>query len=604
MQALEERVVPADVVLDWNEVALEAVRIARTNPPAVSRIMAIMHTSAYDAVNAIVRTHQPFLVSTVAPPNTSLDAAVASASHTVLSAVFGSHALFESSLKPLFDTALANTLTGVADGPTENNGVNLGQRVAMEILDVRSGDGAAAAQFNWDDGTDPGAWRKIAPAAPPALLPGWGDVTPFAMTSGDQFRLNPPAGLFGIPDLDSQAYTDAFNEVKIIGAADAETSDRDNDGQPDRTADQSAIALFWANGSGTSTPPGHLNVMAGIASQAKGLSVIENARLFAMLNVAMADGAIMCWDFKFETNFWRPISGIREAGAGGDGDADGNPDTVADPSWTSFVATPPFPSYASGHSTFSGAAAAILEAFVGADPATSVIFTLPSEDASVADRVFAAAEIDGQQRTSYYVAAYESALSRLYGGIHWSFDNFDGLTTGFALGQYVAGNFFQPVPTGAGAEIVDGKLVVVGSEGRDAITVSLNNGALVVRSNGALLGRFDAALVSAILVDARGGDDRVMIAPRIRIDGELHGGTGNDVLKGGAGNDRLFGGAGNDLLLGGKGDDFLDGGAGSDLLLGQAGNDILRGGSGKNGLFGGLGIDDLGGKKTGNVRRQ
>jgi len=288
--------------------------------------------------------------------------------------------------------------------------VTLGQQVATSILAIRATDGSNLT-VPYTPGTAPGDWRPTPPALAPALLPQWPYVTPWAMTSGSQFRPH------GVPDLTSAEYTAAFNEVKDLGSATSVT----------RTVDQTQIALFWANGAGTSTPPGHLNVAASLVAQAEGNTLAENARLFALLNVALADAAIASWDAKYAENFWRPITAIRDAAT------DGNPDTAADPTWTSLIATPPFPAYTSGHSSFSGAAAAVLAAYFGRD---DISFTLPSENVSVAARSY----------TSFSQAAQESADSRLYGGIHWRFDNQDGLTSGASLGNFVAGNFLEPDP--------------------------------------------------------------------------------------------------------------------------------------------------------------
>jgi Ca2+-binding RTX toxin-like protein len=226
-----------------------------------------------------------------------------------------------------------------------------------------------------------------------------------------------------------------------------------------------------------------------------------------------------------------------------------------------------------------------LEGVFGSNPATSVSFTLPSENVAVPNRNFAAGLVQGQTRTSYYVAAFESALSRLYGGIHWSYDNFDGITTGFALGQYVSTNFFKPIAPGANAQIVDGKLVVAGTDNGEAMTVDQRNGSITVLVGSRNLGTFAASLVSAIVVDARNGNDTLVVTARVSLTTELFGGQGNDVISGGAGADWIDGGAGNDQLFGNAGDDSLFGGAGNDLLVGGIGLDLLTDTEGTNNLF-------------------
>ena len=219
----------------------------------------------------------------------------------------------------------------------------------------------------------------------------------------------------GPPALDSDAYTQAFDEVKAIGSKTSTT----------RTADQTRIALFWADGAGTATPPGHWNQIAQVVAEARHDTVVEDARLFALLNVAMADAGIIAWTCKYQFNFWRPVTAIQS------GDQDGNPATEAEASWTPLIATPPFPAYVSGHSSFSAAAATILARFFGRD---RVAFTARSDG------------MPGESRTfeSFSQAKAEAGMSRIYGGIHWQFDNADALASGSSLGTYVFDHYFAP----------------------------------------------------------------------------------------------------------------------------------------------------------------
>jgi hypothetical protein len=312
----------------------------------------------------------------------------------------------------IFDTALANSLNAIPGGTPKAGGIAVGQQVASQIITLRANDGSATVT-PYTPGTQAGEWRPTPAGFTPALLPNWPTVTPWTMTSGSQFR-----NAIGPPALDSAAYAAALNEVKLLGRATGST----------RTQEQTDIALFWADGAATSTPAGHWNRIAQSVAQARGNTVAENARLFALLNLAEADAAIACWDNKYQANLWRPVTAVQLA------DQDGNVATEADPNWTPLIATPPFPTYTSGHSTFSGAAAQILSQFYGAD---NLSFTTSAEGApGVADRTFA----------SFSQAAQEAALSRLYGGIHFSFDNADGLQAGTALGQYIFANELQPIP--------------------------------------------------------------------------------------------------------------------------------------------------------------
>jgi hypothetical protein len=392
-----------DAVLFLNEVALNAIRSDNTAPPMASRDLAIMHASIFDAVNSITRMYQPYFVNLVADKNTSMEAAAISAGFTALSSLFPSQN---------FDALKVSALSTIPDALSKTSGISLGQNVANQILAWRASDGWNAA-YNYVPGTQPGDWRPTPPGYAPFLLPQWADVAPFTMSSGDQFRQSPP------PDLTSPAYTAAFNQVKDLGAKNSDS----------RTADQTEIALFWADGAGTYTPPGHWNTIASTVAQEQKNDLVQDARLFALLNLALADSAISCWDMKRYYGLWRPISAIREA------DTDGNSDTEADPSWEPLIVTPPFPAYSSGHSTFSGAAAELLTDFFGEQP-----FTIGSDGLPGVERNF----------LSFWDAAEEAGISRIYGGIHWEFDSLEGLLGGKLLGDYVFANFLQPVPVPPG----------------------------------------------------------------------------------------------------------------------------------------------------------
>jgi Ca2+-binding RTX toxin-like protein len=546
-EQLEDRaMLSASVVLEWNQLTLDSIRLTGTNSLLGGRAVAITQAAVYDAVNAIDGTYTPYAFNGQAAPGASLEAAAATAAYHTLIELFPTR-------RADFDAALASSLADVPDGPSENQGVAVGRAAAASILALRRHDGFDAV-VPYTPGTDPGDWQPTPPAFSPALGPQWPDLTPFTMTGGDQFRPDGP------PALTSQEYTAAFNEVKELGAVDSTT----------RTADGTEIARFWVGAS-----PGHWNQIAADVSEARGLTLSENARLFALLNVTGADAYITTFDAKYEYNFWRPVTAIRAA------DTDGNPDTLADPNWTPLIATPAHPAYSSGHSTFGAAVAAAMTGFFGTDDIafTSSTFNLPGVTRSFA---------------SFSAAAAENAQSRLLAGIHWSFDNNDGLSTGRALGDYVVSNFLRPVVQQAAAGVVNGELIVVGTDGADVLTVEHIGGALVVRANGVQLGSFDAS-VAGIVVDARGGDDLILLAPGVDADAELYGGAGNDIISGGSGDDRIFGENGRDVIAGNSGDDHLDGGSGDDVLLGGFGDDVLVGGPGDDWLFGGPGSDDLDG---------
>jgi hypothetical protein len=391
-----------DVVLLWNEAALCAIRTERTPPPLAARNLAIVHAAIYDAVNAVDRTHRPYRVQPSTPQDTSAEVAAAVAAHRVLLALYPKRI-------DCFDKALDESLADVPEGESRLNGMLLGKAVAESMLDWRRGDGANR-RVAYTPGTEPGLWRPTPPGFKAGLLPQWPAVTCFCMKTGAQFRPAPP------PELNSDDYAASFQEVKLLGAINSTT----------RTQEQTVIARFWADEEGTVTPPGHWNRIAQAVAQSRGTTLAENARLFALLNLALADAAIVGWDCKYKFNVWRPFHGIREA------NPEVNRGTTPDPDWTPLLVTPPFPSYTSGHSTFSGAAAAVLAGFFGTD---EIRFTDRSDSLPGVTRTYA----------GFSAAAEEAGKSRIYGGIHWEFDNREGLASGRALGEFVMRSFLLPL---------------------------------------------------------------------------------------------------------------------------------------------------------------
>ncbi len=382
-----------DVVTDWNNEALDAIRAGNTAPPIASRSLAILHVSIYDAVNGIARTHEPYLVQSDGPASASREAAASAAAHGALVNLFPSRISY-------FNARHAAILAAIPDGPQKTAGIVWGEFVANQILAARANDGSDAI-VPPPGGSGPGVWVPTPPAFLPYLLPQWGFVMPFAMSSSSQFR--PP----GPPSLDSQRYPADYNEVKELGAAVGST----------RTEEQTQIGLFWADGLGTETPPGHWNSIAQTIADAQGNTLEENARLFALLNIAMADAAICAWDAKYTFHFWRPVTAI----------------AFAEPelNWMSFIVTPSFPDYVSGHSTFSGAAATVLPLFYGTE---DLPFATRSDSLPNVVRSFATC-LD---------AAEEAAVSRLYGGIHFRSANEDGLQAGISIGEWTYTHYLQP----------------------------------------------------------------------------------------------------------------------------------------------------------------
>jgi hypothetical protein len=284
--------------------------------------------------------------------------------------------------------------------------VAIGQAAAAAILALRSADGSIAP-MPYTPGTGPGIWQPTPPALLPAALPGWGQVTTFALASGGQFRPARPAFF----DLTSAEYAADYNEEKNIGDANSAT----------RNAEQSEIARFWYEAS----PFGWNRIARNVLAK-QNLDLWESAQLFALLNFAMADGFIAGFEAKYFYNFWRPVTAIRAGGA------DDNPDTIADPAWLPFLVTPNIPDYPSTHSVLGAAAAEVMARFFGAD---AISFTTTS-----------GAPFPGITRsfTGFSQAAQENADSRVYAGIHFRSACRDGLIQGAQIGRYVFEHALQP----------------------------------------------------------------------------------------------------------------------------------------------------------------
>jgi hypothetical protein len=332
-------------------------------------------------------------VQSAVPASASREAAASAAAHQALVNLFPASA-------SSFDTLYTAILATIPDGPQKVAGIAWGEFVANQILAARTNDGSDAI-VPPPGGSGPGVWIPTPPAFLPYLLPQWGFVAPFGMSSSSQFR--PP----GPPSLDSEQYAADYNEVKELGAAVGST----------RTEEQTQIALFWADGAGTETPPGHWNSIAQIIATAQDNALEENARLFALLNIAMADAAICAWDAKYTFHFWRPVTAIN----------------FAEPNlnWASFIVTPPFPDYVSGHSMFSGAAATVLALFYDTE---DLPFTAGSDFLPGVYRSF----------PTCLDAAQEAAVSRLYGGIHFRSANEDGLQAGISIGEWTDNHYLRP----------------------------------------------------------------------------------------------------------------------------------------------------------------
>ena len=386
-------------VIQWNKNLLSIVRTPGAQPATVhpTRSFAIMHAAIYDAVNAIDRTHAPYLVKVDGvPKHASQEAAAAGAAHEVLAALYPS-------FKAILDTDLQQSLTNIGSGREVNEGLQLGQEVGARVVALRSSDGSDAPAVPYVFGTAPGDYLSTPPNFPKQpQFTNWSHVTPFALQHADQFRPEPP------PTLDSDTYADAFNKTKSLGIANSTAA----------TADQALTGRFW-NGA----IQNYWNEIAQTAAIDFGLTTTQSARLFALLNLSFADSVIAFYDAKYTYNFWRPVTAIQNASTAL------NTDTAADPNWLPEVGnTTPDPSYPGAHAVISAAGAKVLISFFDRDYLT---FQVTSEVMPGVERSF----------DSFSDAAQEATLSRIFAGVHFQFDLSSGQRLGRQVADFVLDNF-------------------------------------------------------------------------------------------------------------------------------------------------------------------
>lgn len=442
-----------DPVLKWNDIALQAVVDDHSGtfgapdqggPTRTARALAIVHISMYDAVNAIVGGYEPYLPMTGLPSGTieaaSLDAAVAQAAHDTLAVLYPSQAA-------VFEGALEHVLNSIPPQHGRDEGTTVGAKAALNILVFRAGDGGDTPDFAF-----PGGPKVIGEHRPDPLNPGqglltplWGDVTPFAMDNAANFHAPPPPQPDSDDEAERMAYAAYYDDVMRLGGDGVITP-------TERTAEQEEIGLFWGydGTTGLGTPPRFFNQIARCIAQQEHNTVAENARLLALINMAMADGGIACWRTKYVYNYWRPVIAIRC------GDEDGNEFTEGDADWTPLGApatnesnggvdfTPPFPAYTSGHATFGAAFFKTLANLYGDDYEFQLISDELNGHNTDSQGNHRPAVI--RQFTSFSQAAQENGRSRIYLGIHWQFDADMGIAAGKAVADYVFANFLGPVP--------------------------------------------------------------------------------------------------------------------------------------------------------------
>ena len=374
----------AGVVEDWNAAFIQAVRKETPPPCLVSRNLPILHLSIHRAVQDAIKA--------------GLDA------KSQEQAAFDAG---EGAFKPLFPSQpkLIDDLRAKYGGNASAEEMKIASAAVERTFKERENDGSSTT-IHYVPSEKPGQGRRTPPNFRPPEFPHWGQVKPFVLDDVSKFRAPPP------PALDRAAYAKDVNEVKEIGG---KTSTK-------RTAEQTLIAKFWADFSYTTSPAGHWNDIAREVSLQRKLSVAESARLFALLNVTLADTCIVIWDTKYHYNYWRPVTAIRRA------DEDDNAGTMADKNWEPLLVTPPHPEYVSGHSGISGAAATVLEHFFGTE---SIAFSADSDDVKDTTRNF----------TSFQACAEEFAMSRIYGGIHFPTAGREGLAMGRRIAMAVMPEF-------------------------------------------------------------------------------------------------------------------------------------------------------------------
>ena len=414
---LAPSVAQADVIQDWNVIAQNETLLLRPTAHGQTRGIAMVEGAVYDAVNAIDRGHQPYLLNlhaVGAQPWVSQDAAAATAAYRVLKAItpVARHAGL--------DTAYTNTLAAIPDGPIEAGGVAAGEAAAAAMIAFRQGDGFMAP-FTPVIGTDPGDWRPIGWPATPAFDPdGWvGSMKPFLIESPSQFRSKGPDALT------SKAYAREFDEVKELGALNSST----------RTADQTAAAVFWQF-----APTALWNRLMRDLADRYDLDTADQARLYGSVNLAGADAVIACWNDKYYWQFWRPRAAIREA------DTDGNPRTIADPSWESLFAastattpplgTPPFPEHPSGHGCLTGAVMKTMAHFFGTDEVEVTV---------VSGRSLNGVPIPARTFERFSDVTDEVIEARIWGGIHFRNADVQGTVIGKKVAKYMRKHYFRPL---------------------------------------------------------------------------------------------------------------------------------------------------------------
>ena len=401
---LGSAVASADVVLDWNEIAVNTSIANGQNPFAQARYAAIVQLAVFEAVNAIRGDYKPYLGTITAPPGASADAAAIEAGYLVLSTYI------PASLSTL-NTARANSLALIPDGQGKNDGIATGDAAALAIMLLRANDGSSPPQFKVPGPPVPGEWQAT-PSCP--IVNGvavwaffqWQNLTPFGIPSAHAYLLDAP------PALTSNAYAKTYTEVMTVGSL---TS-------TERPQDRADVVEFFE----FTTPTLALNQAARQIAAAQGNTLSENARALALINMAISDSFVAAFFNKYHYNFWRPETAIRA------GDTDGNPKTEADPNFLPFIATPCFPSYPSNHASGTNGGTEVLRRLYG-EGGHSITLSNPAVPNIVLTY------------TTFKQISDDVDDARVYGGIHFRTDQDAGRRLGRAVGTAVYKNNLRPM---------------------------------------------------------------------------------------------------------------------------------------------------------------
>jgi hypothetical protein len=390
-----QRQLCGNVVTDWNAIAQNAIVTVGAQPIQRSQLwITLVHVAIYDAVMSIDGRYEQFKVTPAHLRPASLEAAAIAAAHGVLIRLLPSQ---QASL----DAERAISLAAIGNGIKKNNGIAIGEEVARRLLEIHDG---VIPTVTYTPGTGPGVWQPTPPAFAPALLPGFAQLTPFALASASQFRPGPP------PALSSKRFADGYNEVKVYGVATGSL----------RTDEQTEIGLFYTE---------HAVAQYSRAFRRyaikNGFGIVKSARFFAVANTTILDSQIAVWDAKYHYNFGRPVTAIRA------GNLDDNPATDPDPGWIGLAVTPAHPEYPAAHGGWTGSVARMLELFNG----TNIVHFAIDSSVTGTTRVF--------ENTSYL--RNEIINARVYGGMHYRFSGEAGVTLGEKVADCVAANYFRRI---------------------------------------------------------------------------------------------------------------------------------------------------------------